>query len=172
LRSIQDKIQDTPPEFVPADLPSLERLLRPRGPTGLVEIAAGLGCSTKTAQRLIATAGDAVVSAGQIRRRRTAWRRDFHGGNLGFFHDGAGLRLAPSYDQLPMRYAPLAGGEVLSPPLAPTLPTPAERERWLRVAPRALAFWQAAATDERISPAFRALCADNHAALERAAALA
>ena len=34
---------------MPADLPSLERLLRPRGPLRLAEIAAGLGCSTDLA---------------------------------------------------------------------------------------------------------------------------
>lgn len=97
---------------------------------------------------------------------------DMHGGNLGFFHDAVGLRLAPSYDQLPMRYAPQAGGEVLSPPLTPSLPLPAERERWQRVAPLALAFWRMAAGDSRISPAFRPLCAGNASALERAMALA
>ena len=62
-----------------ADLTGLERLLRSRGPLGLAEIASVLGCSTKTAQRLLATAGDAVVAAGQTRRRRTAWRRNFRG---------------------------------------------------------------------------------------------
>lgn len=97
---------------------------------------------------------------------------DMHGGNLGFFHGAAGLHLAPSYDQLPMRYAPQAGGEVLSPPLALALPLPAERERWQCVAPTALAFWRAAAEDARISPAFRTLCADNAIALQRAMALA
>jgi hypothetical protein len=97
---------------------------------------------------------------------------DMHGGNLGFFCSAEGLSLAPSYDQLPMRYAPQAGGEVLSPSLTPALPLPAERERWLRVAPSALAFWRTAAADERISAGFRAICTDNHAALERAAALA
>ncbi|MEO6279532.1 type II toxin-antitoxin system HipA family toxin YjjJ [Roseateles sp.] len=97
---------------------------------------------------------------------------DMHGGNLGFFHDAAGLRLAPSYDQLPMRYAPLAGGEVLTPPLVAALPMPAERERWQRVAPLALAFWQTAAEDQRISTGFRELCAGNAATLDRAMALA
>lgn len=97
---------------------------------------------------------------------------DMHGGNLGFLCSAGGFALAPSYDQLPMRYAPQAGGEVLSPPLAPQLPMPAERERWLRVAPRALGFWQAAARDERISPAFRALCDGNRVALARAMAMA
>ncbi|MFG6461420.1 type II toxin-antitoxin system HipA family toxin YjjJ [Roseateles sp. DXS20W] len=97
---------------------------------------------------------------------------DMHGGNLGFFHDAAGLRLAPSYDQLPMRYAPQAGGEVTSPALQPALPLPAERERWQRTAPGALGFWRAAADDARISPAFRALCADNAGRLAQAMALA
>ncbi|MFG6413906.1 type II toxin-antitoxin system HipA family toxin YjjJ [Roseateles sp. DC23W] len=97
---------------------------------------------------------------------------DMHGGNLGFFHHATGLRLAPSYDQLPMRYAPQAGGEVLSPPLAPRLPLPAQRERWQRAATLAMAFWRVAAEDARISPAFRALCAGNARALEHAMALA
>ncbi|MBI3348192.1 MAG: type II toxin-antitoxin system HipA family toxin YjjJ [Burkholderiales bacterium] len=97
---------------------------------------------------------------------------DMHGGNLGFFHDASGLSLAPSYDQLPMRYAPQAGGEVLSPPLAPALPLPADRARWLRVAPQALGFWRTASRDSRISDGFRALCADNAAALEHAMGLA
>ncbi|WP_373717538.1 hypothetical protein [Roseateles sp.] len=38
-----------------------------------------MDCSTKTVQRLIATAGDAIVAAGQTRRRRVAWRRDIRG---------------------------------------------------------------------------------------------
>lgn len=97
---------------------------------------------------------------------------DMHGGNLGFFYDASGLSLAPSYDQLPMRYAPLAGGEVLSPPLTPSLPLPAEREPWLRAAPRALAFWQQAAQDERISAPFRELCGTNAGTLARAMTLA
>lgn len=42
--------------------------------------------------------------------------------------------------------------------LTPALPLPAERDRWLRIAPQALAFWQAAAEDTRVSPPFRALC--------------
>lgn len=118
------------------------------------------------------SAADAERAAERQLFGRLIGNSDMHGGNLGFFHDAAGLRLAPSYDQLPMRYAPLAGGEVLSPSLVPALPMPAERERWLHIAPRALAFWEAAAADERISLAFRAICAANHTALERAAALA
>lgn len=97
---------------------------------------------------------------------------DMHGGNLGFFCTAAGFTLAPSYDQLPMRYAPLAGGEVTSPPLTPSLPLPAVRDRWHRMAPCALAFWRAAAADPRISPAFRAVCEANGDTLARAMELA
>lgn len=97
---------------------------------------------------------------------------DMHGGNLGFFCTDDGLTLAPSYDQLPMRYAPLAGGEVVSPALQPSLPLPAERDRWQRVAPRALAFWRAATADARISAPFRAVCEANATALARAMDLA
>lgn len=97
---------------------------------------------------------------------------DMHGGNLGFFVEPGGFRLAPSYDQLPMRYAPQPGGDVTSPPLLPLLPLPAERERWQRMAPLALGFWQAGAGDARISDGFRQLCADNADALARAITLA
>lgn len=123
------------------------------------------------AHGLLSTADAERVAERQLFGQLIA-NSDMHGGNLCFFHDAAGLSLAPSYDQLPMRYAPLAGGEVLSPPLTPILPLPTERDRWLRVLPRARGFWQAAAADERISLPFRMLCADNAAALEQAASVA
>jgi hypothetical protein len=46
-----------------SDLAAFERLLRQRGPLGLTDIAAALDCSTKTVQRLIASAGEAAVAA-------------------------------------------------------------------------------------------------------------
>ncbi|MDR7333966.1 type II toxin-antitoxin system HipA family toxin YjjJ [Roseateles asaccharophilus] len=152
-----------------------------RGVVSLESANAGLaGEATNDWTRVAATlAARGLLSAADA--ERVAQRQlfgqlignsDMHGGNLGFFHDAAGLRLAPSYDQLPMRYAPQAGGEVTSPPLQPALPLPAERERWQLVAPRALSFWQTAADDVRISAAFRPLCADNAAALRRAMDLA
>jgi len=152
-----------------------------RGVVSLESVNAGLvgdaGDDWTRVARVLATLG--LLSVGDAERvaerqlfGQLIGNSDMHGGNLGFFCSAEGLSLAPSYDQLPMRYAPQAGGEVLSPPLTPTLPLPTERGRWLRVAPRALAFWRTAATDERISTGFRALCTNNHATLERAAALA
>jgi hypothetical protein len=95
-----------------------------------------------------------------------------HGGNLGFFVEPAGFSLAPSYDQLPMRYAPQPGGDVAAPPLTPELPLPVEREGWQRMAPRALDFWRVASADARISEPFRTLCGRNAEALGRAIELA
>lgn len=131
---------------------------------------------TQVAQALAARGLLSAADAERVAERQLFGRlignSDMHGGNLGFFCSAEGLSLAPSYDQLPMRYAPQAGGEVLSPPLTPSLPLPAERERWLRVAPRALGFWQAAAGDARISLQFRAVCEGNGATLARALDLA
>lgn len=152
-----------------------------RGVISLETVNTGLvGASnddwTEVARALLALELLSAEDAERVAERQLFGRlignSDMHGGNLGFFHDADGLRLAPSYDQLPMRYAPLAGGEVTSAPLTPALPVPAQRQRWQRVAPRALAFWQAAAEDDRISLPFRALCGSNAKALQQAMALA
>ncbi|MDP1532927.1 MAG: DNA-binding protein, partial [Rubrivivax sp.] len=79
----------------------------------------------------------------------------------------AGLVLAPAYDMLPMLYAPARGVELPPRRFEPRLPLPAERGRWERAAEAAVAFWQAAASDERISADFRALCEANAAVLKK-----
>ncbi len=83
---------------------------------------------------------------------------DMHTGNLSFVPEAGRLRLAPVYDMLPMRLAPLAGGEV--PPLeAPelALPRPDEREDWSVAARWAQDFWRAVEQDQAISADLRAL---------------
>lgn len=87
---------------------------------------------------------------------------DMHTGNLAFRPEEGRLALAPAYDMLPMRLAPLAGGEL--PARAPefALPLPDERPAWHEACTAALDFWRAAAADARISAGFRALC-DQHA---------
>lgn len=72
-----------------------------------------------------------------------------------------GFTLAPSYDMLPMLYAPLAGGEVPPRQFEPPWPLPEQRPAWQDACRAALHFWQAASTEPRISPAFRAECAHN-----------
>lgn len=83
---------------------------------------------------------------------------DMHDGNLAF---RPGLQLTPAYDMLPMMYAPQRGVELPPREFTPTPPIPAEREAWSVARPAALAFWERAAADARISQEFRAICAVN-----------
>jgi hypothetical protein len=80
-----------------------------------------------------------------------------HLGNLSFQPVEGRLRLAPTYDMLPMRHAPLAGGELPRPAWTPPLPLPRERETWLTACQAALTFWERMAADTRISAEFREL---------------
>lgn len=90
---------------------------------------------------------------------------DMHPGNLTFHAEGR-FRLAPAYDMLPMAYAPLRGGEVPAHRFDPPLPQPGQRAPWLETCAIAIAFWQAAAADARITAAFRRTCHDNAARLD------
>ncbi|MFT4266153.1 MAG: type II toxin-antitoxin system HipA family toxin YjjJ [Xenophilus sp.] len=93
---------------------------------------------------------------------------DMHLGNLALEPDGRGrFSLAPAYDMLPMRYAPLAGGEVPTPGPEFALPLPDQRTAWFEACAAALAFWGGAATDARVSSGFRAVCLAQRDALER-----
>lgn len=77
---------------------------------------------------------------------------DMHLGNLSLQPRSGQLAPAPAYDMLPMRHAPLAGGEV--PPLLaqqPPLPLPGERAPWQAAAGAALHFWERLAGDGRTS---------------------
>jgi hypothetical protein len=91
---------------------------------------------------------------------------DMHMGHLSFIPDADTFRVAPAYDMLPMAYAPLPGGEV--PVVRPqfALPLPAERDAWIDACACAMAFWEQAAVDERISAPFRTICRENRAVLE------
>jgi len=91
---------------------------------------------------------------------------DMHMGNLSFVPRTGKFRVASAYDMLPMAYAPLPGGEV--PAVTPqfAMPVPAEQGAWLDACACAIAFWDAAAADARISAPFRAMCGGNAALLE------
>lgn len=87
---------------------------------------------------------------------------DRHHGNLSLLLREHRWRLAPAYDMLPMLYAPVAG-EVVPRDFAaqPPRPTVHTLAVWPRARELALRFWQAAAQDARISPAFRATALAN-----------
>jgi hypothetical protein len=77
---------------------------------------------------------------------------DMHPGNLSFQPQAGRLALAPAYDMLPMRHAPLTGGEVPRfAVLEPPLPLPTERAAWRAAARAALQFWEHLAQDRRAS---------------------
>lgn len=113
------------------------------------------------------------ISDASVRQIRLIWlfgkliaNTDMHKGNLSFV-PALPMHVAPVYDMLPMMYAPLAGGELPTPHYAPALPTPQVHELWLEACAAALTFWKKASGDERISPAFRKICSNNHAELRR-----
>lgn len=120
-------------------------------------------------RRKLISAGDADAIARIWWFGRLIANSDMHLGNLSFVPDQGGLQLAPIYDMLPMAYAPLPGGEV--PPARWTcdLPLPAESSQWRQACSAALAFWNAAASDARVSTRFRSACRQNASDLERCA---
>lgn len=81
---------------------------------------------------------------------------DRHYGNISLLLVDDDWRLSPTYDMLPMLYAPVNGELVerdfQSRPLQPTAHTLSE---WPRARALALAFWSSVADDARISPEFR-----------------
>ncbi len=88
---------------------------------------------------------------------------DMHHGNLSFFAepDDPHLRLAPVYDMLPMHYRPAPSGLVRETPFALPDMSGEHRATWVKALSLAVEFWRTASRDERISPAFRAVCAGN-----------
>ena len=102
---------------------------------------------------------------------RLVGNTDMHEGNLSFqpaLPDQAGLRLAPVYDMVPMMYAPARGVEVVARRFDPQLPLPGEAKAWRSAAEAALEFWRLSSGDARISPGFRAICAENARAVDDA----
>ena len=92
---------------------------------------------------------------------------DRHYGNISLLlegsQNGGDWTLSPTYDMLPMLYAPV-GGELVQRDFASKgkpQPTSATLPEWPRALALAVQFWQTAAADDRISAAFRAIAADN-----------
>lgn len=85
---------------------------------------------------------------------------DMHKGNMSVVPEPV-VCLAPVYDMLPMAYVPLAGGELPAVVFAPQLPMPALRAPWLLACVAAVAFWDRAGMDPRISTGFQKICQTN-----------
>ncbi|OGB32128.1 MAG: transcriptional regulator [Burkholderiales bacterium RIFCSPLOWO2_12_FULL_61_40] len=87
---------------------------------------------------------------------------DRHYGNISLLLDQDDWTLSPTYDMLPMLYAPV-GGELVARDFAarPLQPTAATLPEWAQAQTLAVAFWQAAADDARVSAGFRRIAAEN-----------
>ena len=106
---------------------------------------------------------DGWLSPDDADRLRVLWyfggligNSDMHFGNISLAFDHARpLPLAPCYDMLPMHYRPGPTGELSTREFTAPLPAPQHRQLWARAAQMAETFWQRAATETRISDAFR-----------------
>lgn len=86
---------------------------------------------------------------------------DRHPYNVIFFAEGATLRLAPAFDQLPMLYAPTPDGHVPPRTFAPPHATADTLEVWDDARAGAREFWQRASDDARVSDDVRTISAAN-----------
>ena len=113
-----------------------------------------IDAATLEAVRLVSTFGSLIANT------------DRHFGNLAFFdqYDGR-FRLAPVYDMLPMLYAP-EHDQLAARSFAPPDPSSANLREYGRARVLAEQFWRNCAQDERISAAFRRICAECLSALE------
>ena len=116
-----------------------------------------------------------LLTPDDVERIRHLWwfgrliaNTDMHTGNLSFVPQGT-LALAPTYDMVPMLYAPLPGGEIAKRVFDPPLPLPPQRAVWAAAHTAAMIFWTRAALDTRISETFRRTCATNVEQLHQAA---
>jgi len=102
--------------------------------------------------------GESDLRAVRLRRLfgRLIGNTDMHFGNLAFFLDlGLPLALAPTYDMLPMLWAPRPGDATPAPEFAPPAPMPQELELWPEAATMAEEFWRRVEGDARVSDGFR-----------------
>ena len=87
---------------------------------------------------------------------------DRHYGNISLLLQDDDWVLSPTYDMLPMLYAPV-GGELVPRDFAarPLQPTTATLPEWAQAKALACTFWAAAAGDVRVSDGFRRIAAEN-----------
>ena len=87
---------------------------------------------------------------------------DRHYGNISLVLRDDDWHLSPTYDMLPMLYAPV-GSELVPQDFAsrPLRPTAATLGEWTEAQALAQRFWRAAAQDQRVSAGFRAIAAEN-----------
>ncbi len=93
---------------------------------------------------------------------------DRHYGNISFLLEDDDWRLSPTYDMLPMFYAPVKG-ELVERDFAARKLQPSSQTLavWPQAKQLAQQFWQSVAADARVSDAFKALALANAEAVEK-----
>ena len=92
---------------------------------------------------------------------------DRHYGNISLLLRDDDWRLSPTYDMLPMLYAPVNGERVARDFNSRSLhPTSAMLTQWEQAKDLAALFWRAAALDKRISAGFQAIAQENLRSLQ------
>lgn len=124
------------------------------------------------ARRLEAGGWLDAAQAGRLRALHAFGRlignSDMHFGNISLTRLHAlPLQLVPSYDMLPMRYAPAVTGEVRSPEPALDLPRPDEWPAFEQALSIAMAFWARVADDAAIDASLRRVGEQHLAVLRR-----
>lgn len=84
---------------------------------------------------------------------------DRHQYNVVFLMDADRAQLAPAFDQVSMRYAPTADGQVRDRDIEPVVPTPEMLDVWDDAQAAARQFWSRVADDGRVSDALRRVAA-------------
>ncbi len=85
---------------------------------------------------------------------------DMHAGNFAFLlGDVLPLKPAPTYDMLPMLWAPGPQGEMPDRVFSPARPLPSMAASWSHAAPLAAEFWRRVASDARVSESFSTIAA-------------
>lgn len=93
---------------------------------------------------------------------------DMHLGNLAFFmDDDLPFRLAPSYDMLPMMWAPGPQGELVERPFRPPPPLPEEIGIWEEATGLALDFWHRVKSETALSPELQCAAQEAEAVVRR-----
>lgn len=92
---------------------------------------------------------------------------DRHYGNISLLLEDDDWRLSPTYDMLPMLYAPV-NGELVERAFTgrPLYPTAATLTEWPWAMELAFSFWRTASMDKRISAGFRAIACENLKSLQ------
>ena len=91
-----------------------------------------------------------------------------HGGNLSFFFESERVvGLAPVYDMLPMKYAPVQE-RISSEAITVTAPTPTTISTWERARDLAITYWRKLQEDKKLSARFFKIAEENEKVLLRA----